>query len=563
MPDQHEQVAAVAEDYWETFLEASPTMATILGDHRYDDRIEDLSAAGERQLRRRWQGLAKRLATIDRSALGLEDRVTCRQLDQEIGDAVAGIDERLAELQSDQMTSYHVGLLISASLFTAPDSESAWHLIERLRQIPTAFEQAGERFVEGVGAGRTPARVCVDRSINVIEGYLSSPLEADPFVHLKGPADWAGESAWRAALEETVREVVRPAYRRMATVLGDQLRPVARDDDHAGLSWLKDGEAIYATLVRHHTTIDITPEEVHQFGLAEVTAKLPREYAAIGGRLFGLAQADQIFERLRGDPGLRYQTPEEIMAEARAIVASAEAAMSNWFGRLPGTPCTIEPVPDFLAPDSPGAYYVPPAPDGSRRGTYFVNTGKPEDKARYESASIGFHEAIPGHHLQLTIASELTELPRFRRFSLANAAYCEGWGLYSERLADEMGLYPDDLGRIGMLSADSLRSCRLVVDTGLHAMGWTRARAIEFMATHTPMAETEVAVEIDRYLAMPGQALAYKVGQREIFRLRDAGRAARGSTFDIKSFHDAVLGSGSLGLAALGEVVEHWIMEGR
>ncbi len=410
-----------------------------------------------------------------------------------------------------------------------------------------------------MAAGRTPARVCIERSLNVIEGYLASPLEKDPFARLKGPEDWPEEAPWRRALTQVVGDEVRPAYQRLAGVLRQQLLPVARDDEHCGLGSLSDGAQIYATLMRHHTSLDITAQEVHRYGMDEVTAKLPGEYAAVGGRLFGLHDPAAIFERLRHDDSLRYATAEEIMASAQAIVETAWRAMPAWFGRLPKSPCVIEPVPDFLAADSPGAYYVPPAPDGSRTGTYFVNTHRPEDKARYEAASVGFHEAIPGHHLQLTIASELNDLPRFRRFSLVNAAYCEGWGLYSERLADEMGLYPGDLDRIGMLSADSLRSCRLVVDTGLHAMGWSRDRAITFMVEHTPMSRPEVEVEIDRYIAMPAQALAYKVGQREIFRLRAAAQAALGSSFDLKGFHDTVLGSGSVGLLVLRDVVEDWI----
>jgi uncharacterized protein (DUF885 family) len=557
MPDA--QVQAIAEDYWETFLEANPTSATILSDHRYDDRIEDLSAAGEQRLRQRWTDLATRVSAVDHVALDPDDRTTCRQLAREIGDAVAGIDGHLAELQSDQMTSYHVGLLISASLVAAPDPESAWKLVERLRQIPHAFEQVGQRFVDGVAAGRTPARVCVDRSLNVIDGYLESSLETDPFAQLTAPGCWDGEAEWRTALVDTVREAVRPAYRKLADLMRDRVLPVARDDEHCGLAWLDDGAEIYATLVRHHTTIDVSADEVHEFGLSEVNDKLPREYDTVGGRVFGLTEPAEVFERLRGDASLRYKTGEEIMAAARAIVTSAWAVIPDWFGRLPVSPCAIEPVPDFLAADSPVAYYVPPAPDGSRSGTYFVNTGTPEAKGRYEAASIGFHEAIPGHHLQLTIASERSDLPRFRRFSFTNAAYVEGWGLYAERLAEEMGLYPDDLDRIGMLNADSLRSCRLVVDTGLHALGWSRRQAVEFMATHTPMSAREVAVEVDRYIAMPGQALAYKVGQREIFRVRAHARSTLGARFDIKGFHDAVLGSGSVGLQVLSDLVDDWI----
>lgn len=560
MPD--ENVRTLADDYWEALLEASPTTATFLGDHRYDDRIEDLSAEGEQRVRRTWAGLRDRLAAIDRGNLELEDRATCCQLDQELGDAVARIDERLIELQSDQMTGFHVDQLISASLVAAPDPQSAWMLVERLRRLPTALEQAAQRFVAGVAAGRTPARVCIERSLSMVQGYLDSPIAADAFVRIQGPDDWSGDTQWRAALETVVRDAVRPAYRRLAGVLAEDLLPVARDDEHAGLQWLDDGDRLYATWIRHHTTLELTPDEIHEFGLAEVTGKLPREYAEVGSRLFGVTGTDDVFARLRDDETLRYGTGEEIMAAARANLESATDAMPEWFGRLPRSSCAIVPVPEFLAADSPVAYYAPPAPDGSRTGTYFVNTANPQDKARYEGASIGFHEAIPGHHLQLTIASELSDLPRFRRFSMANAAYCEGWGLYAERLAEEMGLYRDDLDRMGMLSADSLRSCRLVVDTGLHAKGWSRQQAMEFMATNTPMSEREVSVEVDRYIGMPGQALSYKVGQREIFNLRHAAQSALGDGFDIKGFHDAVLGSGSVGLPVLREVVHGWIAAG-
>ena len=557
MPDQ--RVRVLADDYWEAFLEANPTSATLLGDHRFDDRIEDLSATGAEVQRGRWVDLQRRLGAIDRSALDLDDRVTCRQLDQELRDSVAALDDRLIELQSDQMTGYHVGLLVTSSLVSAPDQEAAWKLVARLRQVPRALEQAGQRFREGLAAGRTPARVCIDRSLNVMEGYLASPLTTDVFTQIRGPEDWNGEEKWRQALGEAATDAVRPGYQRLARVLREDLLPEARDDDHAGLQWIDDGDAMYATWMRLHTTTDLTAEEVHQFGMEEVTEKLPSEYASVAGRLFGITAADDIFPRLRDDQTLRYQTPQEIMDAAHGMLAAASAEMGNWFGRLPQTDCAIEAVPDILAADSPGAYYMPPAADGSRPGTYFVNTHSPSDKARYEAASVAFHEAIPGHHLQLTIASEMTQLPSFRRFSEANNAFCEGWGLYAERLADEMGLYPGDLDRVGMLGADSLRSCRLVVDTGLHAMGWSRERAIQFMASHTPLSRAEVEVEVDRYIAMPAQALAYKVGQRQIFRLRDDAKAALGAHFDIKGFHDAVLGSGSVGLPVLAQVVHDWV----
>ncbi|MDQ4070009.1 MAG: DUF885 domain-containing protein, partial [Actinomycetota bacterium] len=340
----------------------------------------------------------------------------------------------------------------------------------------------------------------------------------------------------------------------------DRLLPVARDDEHCGLSWLgDDGAQIYATLVAHHTTLDLAPEEIHRIGMEEVTEKLPAEYAEVGGRLFGVSDPAAVLERLRTDPALRYRSGEEILSDAREAFEAGKAAMGEWFGRLPQSDCVIAEVPAFLAADSPSAYYFPPAGDGSRGGTYYVNTHAPEDKARYETASIAFHEAIPGHHLQLAIATELTDVPRFRRFSLANTAYVEGWGLYSERLAEEMGLYRSDLERIGMLAADSIRACRLVVDTGLHALGWSRQQAIDFMAAHTPVSVDEVTIEVDRYIGMPAQALAYKLGQREIFRLREWAKDRLGQGFDIRGFHDAVLTSGAVRLPTLGGLTGRWV----
>jgi uncharacterized protein (DUF885 family) len=556
VPD--ESLRALAEEYWEVVLEASPTTATVLGDHRYDDRIEDLSAEAEAALRDRWTSVLERLAAFDRGRFDRDDRVTSGQLAAETHDATAAIDHRLAELQSDQMTSFHVGLLQSLPVMSAPDPESAAMLVERFRRVPRALEQAAQRFLDGAAAGRTPAAVCVARSVNVVEGYLSSPLDTDVFATVAGPAHWDGEADWRDTLREVARETVRPAYRRLADTLTERLLPQGRDDDHCGLSWLADGEELYGALVAHHTTIDLPPDRIHAIGMEEVTETLPAEYAEVGGRLFGISDPAEVLDRLRTDPALRYAAGEEIMADARQAFEAATASMGDWFGRLPVTPCTIEPVPDFLAADSPSAYYFPPPGDGSRGGTYYVNTDHPENKARYETASIAFHEAIPGHHLQLAIATELTDLPRFRRFSLSNTAYVEGWGLYAERLAEEMGLYRSDLERIGMLAADSIRACRLVVDTGLHAHGWTRSQAIEFMAANTPISVEEVTVEIDRYIGMPAQALAYKLGQREILRLREAARSRLGPRFEIKGFHDAVLTSGAVRLPILGELVDAW-----
>jgi uncharacterized protein (DUF885 family) len=301
------------------------------------------------------------------------------------------------------------------------------------------------------------------------------------------------------------------------------------------------------------------PREIHEIGMAELTHTLPAEYAEVAGRAFAIRDVAAIFERLLTDPALRYTTPQELLEDSTATVDAGKAVMSHWFGRLPVADCVVKPVPEHLAADSGAAYYFPPAADGSRPGTYYINTHEPQHKSRFETASTTCHEAIPGHHLQLAISTELEDLPQFQRFSTGHTAYIEGWGLYAERLGEEMGLYRTDLDRIGVLTGDSARCCRLVCDTGLHALGWSRDQAVDFMAAHTPVAREEVEIEIDRYVVWPGQALAYKLGQREILRLREKAEAALGDRFDIKGFHDTVLGSATVSLPVLASLVDDWI----
>ena len=540
---------ALADEFWEAKLEASPLFATFLGDHRYDDRVDDLSLEAEQALRARWSSLREQVAALAPGSDG--DADTHDLLLHELDDAVAVADLRLAELSSDQNEGVHAELLVTAGQLSAPEPEHAAMALERTRRYGTMLDQAAERWRQGLAAGRTPARINVERSINQVEGYLGSPLDSDPFVNLAGPQDWDGTEAWRAELAAIVTDDLRPAFARYRDVLRDELAPAARPDDRPGLVHLADGAALYQGLIELHTGLPLGPDELHAVGMEQVTRSLPAEYAEIGARQFGTAELPEIFARLVDDPSLRYRDGDEILAHARACLDAALEAMGDWFGILPEAPCVLTPVPDYLAPDVPAAYYTPPAPDGSRPGEYHVNLHDPSARGRAETASIAFHEAVPGHHLQLAIATERTELPAFRRLSWGHTAFVEGWALYTERLADEMGLYESDLDRLGMLASDSWRACRLVVDTGLHAMGWTRQQAIDFMVAHAPVNREEIVVEVDRYIGMPGQALAYKVGQREILRLRDDARSALGPTFDIRAFHDAVLGGATISLRVL------------
>ncbi|MFC9896055.1 DUF885 domain-containing protein [Nocardia sp. NPDC127579] len=554
--NSHEELIHLADRYWDARLESAPTVATMLGDHRFDDRIEDLSEEAENRLLAAYRELLEQVRALAPEQLDRQDRTTRALLHAELTDAVDRLSWRPLELASDQMMGVHAELLTVAPQFSAPHPDNAAALVTRHRRIGDMLEQAVRRFRAGLAAGRTPARLAVERSLNQLDGYLNSDLAGDAFVTLAGPADWPGEEAWRAELTQVAAEVIRPAFRRYRAALADDLLPVARPDDRAGLCWLgDDGADIYRRLLREHTTLpDLGAEEIHRTGLAELES-LSAEYREIGARRFGTSDLAEIFTRLRADPELRYRDGEEIMADARAALAAATAEMKNWFGRLPRESCDIVPVPEFMEADQTAAYYFPPPADGSRPGTYYVNRYRPTEQSRFETASVAYHEAIPGHHLQLAIAAELDHLPRFQRLSFANTAFVEGWALYAERLADEMGLYTDDLGRLGMLAGDSWRSCRLVVDTGLHAMGWSRQQAVDFMLAHAPVGENNIRVEVDRYVAMPGQAVSYKVGQIEIRSQRAALAAKLGNAFDIKAFHDVVLGSGSVSLPVLRELV--------
>jgi uncharacterized protein (DUF885 family) len=549
----------VAPEYWEARLEAGPLYASFLGDHRYDDRADDLSVAAEHRLRARWAELRDTANRIPGENLDDTDRVTRDLLREELADSIRSIDHRLIELTWDQMQGAHAEILMLAGQLRAPEPEHARMALTRIGELARMLDQAAERYVSGVRAGRTPAHINIARSLNQLAAYLDSPLTADPFVNLAGPQDWDEVESWRAQMSDAVRDVLRPAFGRYRDVFITDLQPVARPDDRPGLCHLPDGEELYQVLIEHHTGLPLTAAELHEIGRAETTNTLPAEFAEIGSRALGTADLGQIFDKLRNDPDLRYRDGDAIVAHAQRCLDAASAAMGDWFGILPKAPCVLTPVPDYLAADVAPAYYMPPAPDGSRPGEYHVNLYQPTERGRYSTAAIAYHEAIPGHHLQLAIATERTDLPSFRRMSGAHTAFVEGWALYTERLADEMGLYESPLDRLGMVASDGWRACRLVVDTGLHAMGWSRQQAIDFMVEHMPVDLDTITVEVDRYIGMPGQALAYKVGQREILRLRADARSRLGESFEIKGFHDAVLGAATISLPVLRRRVEDWV----
>jgi uncharacterized protein (DUF885 family) len=562
--DPSARLAALAEAAWDSQMAAHPLYATSLGDRRFDDRLRDNGPGALATDATRLAGWLGQAEAIDPAGLPLSDRVTHAALldflRSELDLTEAGLDAWAVDPLDGPQVAY-LNVPSFQPVRTRAEGEA---LVARWREIGPWIDRltgtTRDRLAEGVAAPHALVRSVVAE----LDDLLVRPVEEWPLVDpaRADHSDWTpGQRRSHAgAVRAAVVDGIRPAFARYRAFLTDELAPRARGDDRPGLSHLPGGPAAYGRLVRSHTTLELTPDEVHRIGLDEVE-RIDAEFGELGGRLLGTSELTTILHRLRSDPALHFSTPSEVFHVARASLERANAAIPAWFGRLPKTPCVVVEMAPHEAKHSTIAYYRQPAADGSRPGSYYINTSAPETRPRYEAETLAFHEAVPGHHLQIAIAQELDGLPAFRRLS-GPTAYVEGWGLYSERLSAEMGLLSGDLDRFGVASFDAWRACRLVVDTGLHALGWGRDRAIRFMIEHTALAENNIANEVDRYLAMPGQALAYKLGQREILRLRDVARDALGPRFDIRAFHDVVLGQGAVGLATLGTVIDDWIARG-
>jgi uncharacterized protein (DUF885 family) len=545
-------VTELADEFVEALFAADPLTPALLGIRPAEPGLPDLSAEAEQAFRARLAEFAERARALDTGGLSAEDRVTREVLIATAEDRVAAIDTRMAEFTvTDIFVAPAATLLTVLPMATVTAGAAAEAQLGRLAAIPEYLRQAARRHAEGVTAGLMPVAHLVDAAIAHLDRYLAEP-SADPLRRQPAPDEEFGRRR-----DELLADVVRPAFAEYRDFLATEVKPHGRPADRPGLSWLPGGEAAYARLARVHTTTDRTPAELHRTGL-DVIGSLAAEYRELGLRVFGTDDLAAIFERLRTDPALRWSSGEELLDTARTAVARATAEAPNWFGRIPPQECLVEAVPEESAPGAPPAYYLQPAVDGSRPGIYFANTHEATERFRHAAESTAFHEAVPGHHFQLSVAIGLTELPLLRRIGMFTA-YTEGWGLYSERLADEMGLYSDDIARLGMLTTDSMRAGRLVVDTGLHALGWSRQQAVDYLVENTPMAQVEIEAEIDRYIAWPGQALAYMVGRLEIQRIRAGAEQRLGSRFDVRAFHDLVLAGGALPLSALATVVDDWV----
>lgn len=570
-------------EHWEFGLRWEPVGATTLGDHRYDAQLapRDLAAIERRAAER--DAILERARAVPTAGLNPVDAVTLKLLIQDLAAEKAGDVCKTYEWSVGASGPFdEMSYIAEVHRVVTPDD--AKNLIARFRLGKTGIAATIDNLRVGLGKGKVAPAESVRRAIAKLDAALAQPIEswemAKPAWTSAAEATVAGaggatgtaaaEAAapWptgeRAALTAELRKVIadelRPALVEWRDFLHKEILPKARTEKE-GLAGMPDTAECYRARIYRHIGIERTPEELHRLGQQEI-ARTDRELVELGKKVLGTKDLASTLQRLRTDPKLYFTSGPELMKAASDSLARAKAAIPKYFGILPKADCITREIPAHEAPYTTIAYYRSPHYDGSKPGEYFVNTYKPEVRPRFELEALSYHESIPGHHLQLAIMQELGELPAFRKLD-GSTAFIEGWALYTERLADEMGLYTSDLDRLGKISYDSWRASRLVVDTGVHHLGWTRAQAETYMREHTALTFTNISNEVDRYIGWPGQALAYKVGQLEILRLRAKAEAELGAAFDIRAFHDTVLGAGAVTLPVLAERVDAWIAERR
>lgn len=556
------ELEAVIEDHWTWMLESYPEFATRLGDHRFDDRLTDMSSAALEARRADARTFIGRLRAIAPAELSARDRTNrallMLELENDLARDACHYEEWTLSPRSNPITD--LNFLPQAAL--REDASGAEALLSRYRAAATQVEQTVANLERGAAQGWFANAESTRRVLSMVDDQLSkTEAEWPMYTEASKYAEVApsGREAYLREVEAVLKTDIRPALEQYRALLAETILPNARGDDAPGLASLPFGDACYAARIRAYTTLDLDAAAVHQTGLDEI-ARINREMTALGAELFGRDDLAETLAELRegDDPALYFDSEAAIVQKAESALARARDAIPDWFGRLPEADCVVREIPAYEAPFTTVAYYRPAVPDGGRPGEYYVNTYEPETRTRYEAEALAFHESIPGHHLQIAIAQELTGLPEFRRH-LGMTVFVEGWALYAESLSEEMGLYSGDLERLGKLSYEAWRAARLVVDTGLHALGWSRDRAKRFMLEHTALAPNNIDNEVDRYIVWPGQALAYKTGQLEISKLRADAEETLRDRFDVKAFHDAVLGGGAVSLPVLRERVQAWV----
>ena len=546
------------DEEWERSMRESPEGASYRGDKRYNDRWTDDSLVAIEAREAADRAALQRLEAIDRAALPVDDRLSYDVMAWQLERAV----ERQKYKEWQRPVSQRGGVQTAEGIaevlpFATVKDYQDW--LKRLEGVPAMVEQTTALLREGVKAGNTPPKVLMQRVTGQIAAQVVDDPTRSPFYKAFTKFPDAVPQAERAALQVRARQVIAervvPAYRQFATYFNDEYLPNTRESVAA--ADLPDGKAYYDFLAAQFTTTDLSADQIHQTGLKEV-ARIRAEMETVKAEVGFKGTLAQFFDHLRSDPKFFHKTPGDLLEAYQAISKRIDPQLVKISKVIPRLPYGVRPIPDNIAPDTTTAYYQGGAIDGSRAGYYYVNLYKPEVRPTWEMMALSLHEAVPGHHFQISRAMELPDMPLFRKTGYFTA-YGEGWGLYAERLGYDMGLYDDPYDRMGQLAYDMWRAVRLVVDTGMHSKGWSRDRAIAFFMDNAPKTRQDVVNEIDRYIGWPGQALAYKIGQLKISELRERARLALGARFDVRDFNDAVLVTGSVPLQALETHIDAWI----
>jgi uncharacterized protein (DUF885 family) len=554
-----EALRVLLADEWTSRLQDDPLYATQAGVRDYDDRLPSVTPEDFKRREQHNRDYARRLAAIDRSGLSALNRVNYDVFDFEIHHrlALSPFQTWRIPLTSDE--GFHIEVMrmaIGVVMSTPRDYEN---YIARLHAIPAYFAQQQANLRAGMTAGFTLPAAIMPGILKVIDGqqYQSADRTPffEPFTRMPEGMDPAQRERLTAAGRAAIQTEVIPAYQRLRKFFTEEYLPAARPS--VGASELPQGAAYYEALVKFYTNLDLTASQVHEIGLREVS-RIRAEMEAVMRQSGFQGSFPAFLEFLRTDPQFYARTPEELLKDASYIAKQIDGLLPGYFGKLPRMPYSVQPVPAELAPNYTGGRYSPAPIGGRTGGEFWVNTYDLDKRPLYSLTALALHEAVPGHHLQISLGRELTDVAPFRR-EFYSHAFGEGWGLYSEKLGEEMGLYKTPYDHFGRLSYEMWRACRLVVDTGMHAMGWSRARALQYLADNTALSTQEVRTETDRYIANPGQALAYKMGELKLWELRAKARQALGERFDVRAFHDAVMANGALPLAVLERQIDEYI----
>jgi len=553
-------LARLYQDYWEFFLAEFPTYATYLGDHRYDDKLEYVSEAHFHGRIQKTKEFLDRLHS-HKKPISSADRLNYELFERELNDTIEESKFQPYLQPISQQTGAHIEMpqLITYHPFNkARDCEN---YLSRLDSFPHLVEELISCMTKGLTKRIVPAKIVVEKIVPQIDAHIvEDPERSEFYKPFTSPESMKGISTkdsqqLRDRAKSSVAQSIVPSYKKLREFVAGPYFEGAREED--GVWSLHDGNERYEFYIRHHTTTNLSPDQIHQLGLDELK-RIHVEMRGIMAKAGFKGSLQEYANKLRSDKSMYYSTAAELLAGFRAILRKMDAKLPELFGRLPKAKYDLREIETYRADSAPDAYYYRPPEDGSRPAYFYVNTFRPETRPKYTMEALAYHEAVPGHHLQIAIQQELDELPMFRRHA-GYSAFVEGWALYSERLPKEVGFYQTLDSDFGRLTLEAWRAARLVVDTGIHYKHWTRDMSIRFMQENTALAEQNILSEVDRYIAWPGQALAYKIGERKISEIRSRAEKLLGSRFNLRSFHDELLNDGALALDVLDSKMNVWL----